>query len=169
MLGTPCYPASEDVLVLYVADLSQKVCHSTIRSYLSAIRHAHLEQGFQDPMAGKTRLELALFGITPNQKRRMPRTKHEGKDRQKEHSSPPIYITYFSHFSSISGIKFTKRLCFSYIFFQPATLPLSSTQSSFLYLAPHGQLSSLAPHRQLSSQASHSQYSSFALYSQSPV
>ncbi len=71
MLGTPCYPASEDVLVLYVADLSQRICDSTIRSYLSAIRHAHLVQGFQDPMAGKTRLELALKGS----RRQWPRAK----------------------------------------------------------------------------------------------
>ncbi len=71
MMGTPGYPASEDVLVLYVADLSQRVCHSTIRSYLSAIRHAHLERVFQNPMAGKTRLELALKGS----RRQWPRAK----------------------------------------------------------------------------------------------
>ncbi len=69
MLGLQSYPAS-DVLVLYVADLSQRVCPSTIRSYLSAIRHVHLERGLQDPMAGKTRLELALKGS----RRQRPRT-----------------------------------------------------------------------------------------------
>lgn len=51
--------------------MSQRVCHSTIRSYLSAIRHLHLEKGLQDPLVGKTRLDLALKGM----RRRKPRAR----------------------------------------------------------------------------------------------
>lgn len=33
---------------MFVADPSQRVCHSTVRSYLSAVRHLHLSQGLPD-------------------------------------------------------------------------------------------------------------------------
>ena len=56
--------------MLFVADMSQRVCYGTIWSYLSAIRHAHLERGLQDPLKGKTRLDLALKGF----RRGRPRT-----------------------------------------------------------------------------------------------
>ena len=56
-------PSSEQVLLLFVADLSQRVCHSTVRSYLSAVRHLHLAQDLWDPITGSTRLELALKGL----------------------------------------------------------------------------------------------------------
>lgn len=69
-LGVPACPAPEQVLLLFVADLSQRVCHGTIRTYLAAVRHLHLSQGAQDPLAGATRLELALKGI----RRRKPRS-----------------------------------------------------------------------------------------------
>ena len=70
-LGIPVCPASEQVLLLFVADMSQRVCHSTIRSYLSAVRHLHLASGFQDPLVGATRLELALKGL----RKRKPRAR----------------------------------------------------------------------------------------------
>jgi hypothetical protein len=54
---------------LFVADLSQRVCHGTIRSYLAAVRHLHLSQGVQDPLVGVPRLELALKWM----RRRRPR------------------------------------------------------------------------------------------------
>ncbi len=69
-LGIPAVPASEHLLLLYVAHLSQHVCHATVRSYLSAIRHLHLSHGFQDPLKQSGQLELALKGL----KRRKPRT-----------------------------------------------------------------------------------------------
>ena len=77
----PAFPASEQVLILFIADLSQRLTHGTIRSYLSAIRHAHLRRGLQDPLERKTRLELALKGA----KRRHPR----GKDTRLP-ITPPI-------------------------------------------------------------------------------
>ena len=77
----PAFPASEQVLILFIADLSQRLTHGTIRSYLSAIRHAHLRRGLQDPLERKTRLELALKGA----KRRRPR----GKDTRLP-ITPPI-------------------------------------------------------------------------------
>lgn len=38
------------------------VTDSTMRSYLSAIRHMHLAQGFQDPLKNAQRLALDLKG-----------------------------------------------------------------------------------------------------------
>lgn len=66
----PVLPTNEQVLLLYVADLSQRVCHGTARSYLAAIRHMHLAAGFADPLKESGRLDLALRGL----KRRKPRT-----------------------------------------------------------------------------------------------
>ena len=69
-LGILAVPASEHLLLLYAAHLSQHVCHATVRSYLSAIRHLHLSHGFQDPLKQSGQLELALKGL----KQRKPRT-----------------------------------------------------------------------------------------------
>lgn len=50
-------------MLLFVADLSQRVTYGTARSYLSAIRHGHLSRGLPDPLVGKVRLDLALKGL----------------------------------------------------------------------------------------------------------
>lgn len=68
-LQMPVMPAGEQLLLLYVAHLSQRVRHGTARSYLSAIRHMHLAAGFVDPLKDAPRLELALKGL----RRRKPR------------------------------------------------------------------------------------------------
>lgn len=70
-LRVPPLPAQEPVLILFVAQLSLRLAHGSVRSYLSAIRHMHLAQGFGDPLAGALRLQLALKGL----KRSKPRDK----------------------------------------------------------------------------------------------
>ena len=55
-------PASEDSLILFVAELSQQVSYSTIRSYLSAVRQLHISKGYRDPLANTPRLDLVLKG-----------------------------------------------------------------------------------------------------------
>ena len=57
-------------MILYVPELSQRLCHSTILSYLSAVRHLHLTAGHKDPLKGTVQLELVLKGV----KRRRPRS-----------------------------------------------------------------------------------------------
>ena len=59
----PCVPATEHVLILFVTHLAQKCCHSTIRSYLSAVRFLHIVNGQCDPLQGKLRLEQLLKGV----------------------------------------------------------------------------------------------------------
>ena len=53
-------PATEQVLILFVADLSSRVCHVTAWSYLSAVRHLHISNGYGDPLKGALQLELKL-------------------------------------------------------------------------------------------------------------
>ena len=67
--GREPLPASEQLLILYVAELSLRVCHSTARTYLAAIRHMHISQGHGDTLKGCPRLELVLRGL----KRQRPR------------------------------------------------------------------------------------------------
>ena len=59
----PCLPATEQVLILFVTHLAQKCCHSTIRSYLSAVRFLHVTHVHGDPLQGKLCLEQLLKGV----------------------------------------------------------------------------------------------------------
>ena len=68
-LRLPMMPTTVQVLLLYVADISQRVCHVTARSYLAAICHMHLAAGLPDPLLHANRLSLAVKGL----KRRKPR------------------------------------------------------------------------------------------------
>ena len=53
----PCLPAT---VILFVTHLAQKCCHSTIRSYLSAVRFLHVTH---DLLQGKLCLEQLLIGV----------------------------------------------------------------------------------------------------------
>lgn len=65
----PSLPASEQVLILFTAEISQRVCYTSARSYLSAVRHLHISNGYQDPLKGALQLELVLKGL----KRKKPK------------------------------------------------------------------------------------------------
>lgn len=71
-------PASESTLILFVTELAQTRAHSTIRTYLSGVRHLHVTQGHGNPLGGTLRLDLVLKGIhriKPSQKQaRLPVT-----------------------------------------------------------------------------------------------
>lgn len=68
--NTPALPASEQLLILFIADLSARVCYSTARTYLAAIRHLHISHGYGDPLQGCLQLDLVLKGL----KRKKPRS-----------------------------------------------------------------------------------------------
>lgn len=59
-IGVPALPASEQILILFVADLSQTV---VIRTYLAEVRHLHVAAGCGDPMNGRLKLVLLLRGV----------------------------------------------------------------------------------------------------------
>ena len=58
-------PAPERQLCWFVSALAlQSLCHTTIKSYLAAIRHTHIAEGFGDPYIHiMARLEQVLKGI----------------------------------------------------------------------------------------------------------
>ena len=62
-MGVQPLPAEEQTLILFVADLSQRVSHATIRAYLAGVRFWHIGQGVGDPTKGCLRLDLVLRGI----------------------------------------------------------------------------------------------------------
>lgn len=58
-------PASEQQLCQFVSSLAmEKLCHSTLKGYLAAIRHLHIEGGYGDPgISSMARLEQVMKGI----------------------------------------------------------------------------------------------------------
>ena len=68
--GKTPLPASEQLLILFVADLADRVCFSTASTYLATIRHMHIAQGYGDPLKGCLQLELVLKWLN----RRRPRS-----------------------------------------------------------------------------------------------
>ena len=76
--GKTPIPASKQLLILFVADLSLRVCYSTARTYLAAVRHLHISHDYGDPLAGRLWLELVLKGLKRHrpraQDRRLPIT-----------------------------------------------------------------------------------------------
>ena len=58
-------PASEHQLCQFVSYQAEgKLCHSTIKCYLSAVRQMHVAEGYGDPrMSSMARLEQVLKGI----------------------------------------------------------------------------------------------------------
>lgn len=56
-------PATEDTLLLFVSYLSVKVCPSTIKVYLSAVRNLHIQHGFPSPVEHSILLPRLLRGV----------------------------------------------------------------------------------------------------------
>ena len=69
-------PASEDTLILFAAEPAQSISHSSIRSYLSGVRHLHIIHGLTNPLEKTLRLDLLLRGI----RRDAPKKKHPPPD-----------------------------------------------------------------------------------------
>lgn len=75
-------PAPEQQLCQFVSSLAiQSLCHNTIKSYLAAIRHLHIAEGYGDPhIHTMARLEQVLKGIKiiqakgPKRSERLPIT-----------------------------------------------------------------------------------------------
>ena len=57
-------PATEDVLLLYVAYwYKQQLSYSTVHVYLAAIRSLHIFQGFKNHVEGSLRLKQAIKAV----------------------------------------------------------------------------------------------------------
>ena len=73
-------PASEHMLILFVAELHQTKSFNTIHTYLAGVRHLHITTGFSNPLQDTPRLQLALQGCKrtkpPRPTPRLPITPH---------------------------------------------------------------------------------------------
>ena len=56
-------PASEGTLIYFASHLARTVRHSTIKTYLAAVRNLHISCGHGDPLTGKLLLKKVLRGI----------------------------------------------------------------------------------------------------------
>ena len=67
--GLKPLPAKEHQICQFVRHLADsKLCHNTIKCYLSAIRHLHTSEGYGDPkISSMARLEQVLKGIKSHQ------------------------------------------------------------------------------------------------------
>lgn len=61
--GVPIFPASERTLILFVTEIAQVREHSTVRVYLSGVRHFHIINGWANPLDNTPRLDLVLREI----------------------------------------------------------------------------------------------------------
>lgn len=79
-LSSKLFPASEDVLVKFIVYLAKTIKHSSIKTYLSAVRHFHIRNGFELDFKKFLRLQMVLKGIKRSQgvsiKTRLPITIH---------------------------------------------------------------------------------------------
>ena len=73
--GLSPLPASEHQLCQFASCLAnQNLCHSSIKCYLSAVRHLHVAEGHGDPhMSCMARLEQVLKGIKSVQAKSAPK------------------------------------------------------------------------------------------------
>ena len=57
------FPVTEDTLIQYVTYLARSIKHSSIKSYLAAVRHLHIREGYQLDLKSFLRLQLVCRGI----------------------------------------------------------------------------------------------------------
>ena len=62
-LGHPLLPASEQILMRFCAHLADRLHHSSIKVYLSAVRSLHIDYGYPDPLSNCLQLQHLLEGL----------------------------------------------------------------------------------------------------------
>ena len=65
-------PTSEQTLLRFCCQLADRLHHSSIKIYLSAIRSLHIDQGFPDPLVNCLQLQRLLRGIKRHQGSSLP-------------------------------------------------------------------------------------------------
>ena len=63
----PPLPASEQILMRFCTHLADRLHHSSIKVYLSAVRSLHIDYGFSDPLPNCLQLQHLLRGIKHHQ------------------------------------------------------------------------------------------------------
>jgi len=52
------FPASEELLMKFVAYIAQSIKHSSIKCFLAAVRHLHIRMGYELDLKKFVRLQL---------------------------------------------------------------------------------------------------------------
>lgn len=60
-------PTDEETLIQYVAYLAKTIKHSSIKGYLTAVRHLHIRSGYELDLRKFVRLQLICRGIKRSQ------------------------------------------------------------------------------------------------------
>ena len=68
----PLLPASEQTLMRFCTHLADRLHHSSIKVYLSAVRSLHIDYGFPDPIVNRLQLQRLLRGIKRHQGPNLP-------------------------------------------------------------------------------------------------
>ena len=91
---TPTFPINEDILITFSVCMARSVQHSTIKNYLSAIKHYHSSHGYQLNLF--LHLQLILRGI---------------KRRQGDNSKTrrPIILHILNLFYHLLNVKYTSN------------------------------------------------------------
>ena len=71
-LGKPLLQASEQTLMRFCAHLADRLHHSSIKVYLSAVRSLHIDYGYPDPLSNCLQLQHLLRGIKHHQGSNLP-------------------------------------------------------------------------------------------------
>ena len=53
-LNLPAIPASENNLLLFIAELSQTKAYNTVHTYLAGVRHLHVLSGYPNPLESES-------------------------------------------------------------------------------------------------------------------
>jgi len=69
-------PTNEQTLLRSCSHLADRLHHSSIKVYLSAIRSLHIDQGFPDPLVNCLQLQRLLPGIECHQSSPNPKLSH---------------------------------------------------------------------------------------------
>ena len=71
-LGQPLLLASEQTLMRFCAHLADRLHHSSIKVYLSAVRSLHIDYDYPDPLSNCLQLQRLLRGIKRHQGSNLP-------------------------------------------------------------------------------------------------
>ena len=103
---SPC-PASEVLLMRFVASISNSVRGSTIQNYPSTIRFLHISNGFSNPICEYERLKLIVRALK----------KRSGKVRQRAPVTVAMLRGIFSNlnFNNYNDLLFWTMICCAFL------------------------------------------------------
>ena len=93
---TPTFPINEDIPINFAVCMARSVQRSTIKNYLSAIKHYHSSHGYPLELSAFLRLQLILRGV-----------KHSQGDNSK--TRRPITLPILNLFYHLLNVRYTSN------------------------------------------------------------